>query len=169
MTATFTIGDGEFIPVYSGRRLVAVARVSPMDYERVVALQWSLHSGGYVQHASDSTVILLHRFITSPPSDKDVDHKNHDKLDNRRPNLRVVTRAENLQNLSCGNGSSKFRGVCWDAMKGRWRATVTNGGQRVLDRVFTDEVQAALVAEQKRQEVMPFAEPDPELVRRGLL
>ena len=58
MESSFRIGEGEFIPIYGGRRLVAVARVSPEDYERVVALQWSLHSGGYAQHASEGRVIL---------------------------------------------------------------------------------------------------------------
>jgi hypothetical protein len=41
---------------------------------------------------------LLHRFLMEEPKGLDVDHINHDTLDNRRVNLRAVTHAENLRN-----------------------------------------------------------------------
>jgi len=44
------------------------------------------------------TLVLLHRVITGAPKGYDVDHRNHDTLDNRSSNLRIVTRAENHQN-----------------------------------------------------------------------
>lgn len=52
-----------------------------------------------------------------------VDHDNHDVLDNRRSNLVVVTHAENCQNLlSKLGGSSRYRGVSWDTRSSRWEA-----------------------------------------------
>lgn len=42
----------------------------------------------------------LHRFIMNTPKDKEIDHINHNTLDNRKCNLKICTRFENQQNLS---------------------------------------------------------------------
>jgi len=42
----------------------------------------------------------LHRIITNCPVGMVVDHLNHDGLDNRRVNLRIVTQLENARNRS---------------------------------------------------------------------
>lgn len=39
--------------------------------------------------------IYLHRFLLNAPPELQVDHKNHDTLDNRRQNLELVTPEEN--------------------------------------------------------------------------
>lgn len=53
--------------------------------------------------------IKMHRFIMNCPRDKVVDHINHDTLDNRKQNLRIVTQFENNQNLR--NNKSGVTGV----------------------------------------------------------
>lgn len=42
--------------------------------------------------------IPMHRFLMQPPEGMVVDHINHDTLDNRRSNLRVVTPLQNHRN-----------------------------------------------------------------------
>jgi hypothetical protein len=44
------------------------------------------------------TQIYMHRLITGAPKGKDVDHINHDTLDNRRANLRVGSHLDNMRN-----------------------------------------------------------------------
>jgi hypothetical protein len=80
-----------------------------------------------------------------------VDHLNHDKLDNRRANLRVVSNAENVRNRAPRvYGSSRFRGVSFCKRTGRWVAQVTIGGHNhFLGRHVTEE-QAAQAAESFR-------------------
>lgn len=68
--------------------------------------------------------LRLHRVIMAPPDDLLVDHINHDSLDNRRRNLRIVTSSENLQNLHPvrANNTSGYRGVCYFARYDKWLA-----------------------------------------------
>jgi HNH endonuclease/AP2 domain len=85
--------------------------------------------------------IRMHRVLMGEPDGFDVDHINGDGLDNRRANLRIATRAENLRNqrLSLRN-TSGFKGVCWDKDKGKWRAQIKlNWGNHYLGLYTTPE------------------------------
>ena len=46
-----------------------------------------------------------------PDSNLEVDHINHDRLDNRRENLRWTTRSQNVANTTRQWASSGYRGV----------------------------------------------------------
>lgn len=89
--------------------------------------------------------VWMHNVIMDPPEGYEVDHINHDPLDNRRENLRVVSHAENCRNRGKrrAGGSSQWLGVSWNKEKGRWRASVTKGGRRKLVGSFENEVDAA--------------------------
>lgn len=55
---------------------------------------------------------MIHHMLAGIPINKRmVDHINHNSLDNRRSNLRVVTRSENGRNCKRKVGSSGYRGV----------------------------------------------------------
>lgn len=57
--------------------------------------------------------VRMHRVIMSSPEERTVDHKNGNTLDNRRNNLRVCTRSENLRNSKKNKilAKSKYKGV----------------------------------------------------------
>jgi hypothetical protein len=66
----------------------------------------------------------MHRLILQPPLDRCVDHRNRNRLDNRRGNLRVVTHAENMMNVGANKGStSRYRGVSWNKRRSKWIAS----------------------------------------------
>jgi len=44
------------------------------------------------------TTIYFHRLVMNAPKGIEIDHKNGDRLDNRRSNLRLATRSQNEQN-----------------------------------------------------------------------
>lgn len=114
----------------------AYALVDAEDRERVeTAGSWFLHSAGYAYRhegpARARRAVLMHRFVlglgvSSPGANEQVDHVNRDRLDNRRENLRVVSRSENQHNRV----EDPDRGVSLHRQSGRWRASVTVGGTR---------------------------------------
>lgn len=71
------------------------AIVDDDDYEKVSKIVWNCDTEGY---AISNFGLRMHRFIMDPPSGLVVDHINHDKLDNRKSNLRVCTTFDNNQN-----------------------------------------------------------------------
>lgn len=92
--------DVREIPLSNG----GVALVDAEDYEWLSRWKWKRHVGGYACRTGWDKVerkwlcILMHRFIVLPPEDIEVDHKNRNRLDNRRCNLRPATRQMNVDN-----------------------------------------------------------------------
>jgi hypothetical protein len=75
---------------------------------------------------------------------RDLDHINRNPWDNRRKNIRVATRSQNLHNTSKMDGkSSKYKGVC-KKRPNSWCAAATVRGKRYYLGTFRDEVQAAI-------------------------
>lgn len=92
---------------------VARALIDIEDIELVKSYKWYLNSWGYVASSIDGNYVKLHRFIMNPPKNMVVDHINHNRLDNRKQNLRVVSHREN-----CSNRNSK--GYCYDSILDKW-------------------------------------------------
>jgi HNH endonuclease len=84
------------------------AKVSPEDFERLSAYRWNAwwckHTRSFyaMRHGrtGEPTKVRMHRQVLGLGlgDSIDVDHINHDTLDNRRPNLRTCSRSENCRN-----------------------------------------------------------------------
>lgn len=72
------------------------------------------------------TMVGLHRLIMDCSSDLLVDHINHNTLDNRKENLRIVTHKQNAENKKGAYKSSKsgVLGVRWHKRDKKWSAQV---------------------------------------------
>jgi hypothetical protein len=126
--------------------------------------KWHLRDGRYAvrsyQIARVKHNVYLHRAVLGlvPGDGLEGDHIDRNKLDCRRSNLRIVTHAQNQQNLSPrSNGSSRYRGVSWDRRSGRWYAYGHANGKMVNLGLFADELEAAEVASAHRREHQPFS------------
>lgn len=90
------------------------AIVDDEDYIWASRQSWYYHKSGPKHGYARGTVkrkrVYLHRLICK--SSKLVDHINCNTLDNRRCNLRSVTRSQNMQNSTVlGKGTTKYKGV----------------------------------------------------------
>ena len=90
--------------------------VDDEDYERCKDIKFYLHKDGKKDYAASSTLrrhggsCLLHRAILDLLPGQECDHINGDPLDNRRCNLRVANRSQNMANRIYIN-TSGYRGV----------------------------------------------------------
>src|SRR3954464_1039854 len=93
-----------------GRRgpLRGHAIIDDADAHLVAGRTWYLDASGYAQSETKERV-RLHRLLMQPPFGFEVDHRNGDKLDCRRANMRIVSHAQNAQNVRTAKGT--LRGV----------------------------------------------------------
>lgn len=116
------------------------ALVDEEDYERVMQYNWHLTKQGY---AYNHEVGLMHRFIMNPPDDMEVDHIFHNKLDNRKSQLRVCSTAENSRNTRPYGKTSKYKGVSRFKRDNNWVVKITIEGKYTHVGYFNTEEEAA--------------------------
>ena len=113
----------------------------------------------------------LGRFILGllPDDSRCPNHKNGNPLDNRRENLRIASRTENMQNRAAVGGRSRFKGVYWSNSHNRWRASLRLAG-RTIKRVGSTEEHAAQIYDGlAREHFGEFARLNfPKVGERGL-
>jgi hypothetical protein len=139
----------------------AFAMVDAEDFAWLSTFKWSLTRSKRSPYArrhqpgTDNGTIWMHRQIMGLPDDhdgRDTDHISGDGLDNRKANLRVVTRSQNLQNTNgWRNSSSQYRGVSWDKRDRRWTAYGWLDGKKKHIGSFKDEHDAGLAAAEWRR------------------
>jgi len=88
--------------------------------------------------------IFMHRQITSCPRGLQVDHINHEPLDNRKVNLRVCTGTENMHNSHAHKlSSSQYKGVSWYPPTKTWQAHIRVDKKKLHLGYFENEQDAA--------------------------
>lgn len=108
--------------------------------------------------------IKLHRLITNAENGYDVDHINHDTLDNRVENLRVVTRSGNIQNINVRKDSnSGIQNVTWNKKREKWLVRIRKDGKCLFQEWYSDIEEAKKAAALARHKYLPYS-----LERRSL-
>lgn len=114
------------------------ARISRVDLQFITQWKWCYHVKGYaVRTAKDlnggQITVRMHRVVASQMGldieQYEVDHRDRDRLNNIRQNLRVATDSQNAANQSPRGGSSQFKGVVWRADREKWRAAIKVSGR----------------------------------------
>ncbi len=93
------------------------AKISPEDESLISTYKWHLSASGYaitdIGTKPNRKVILMHRLILGIKGRAQTDHINHDKLDNRRSNIRVANASQNASNTPglVNKRKSRYKGV----------------------------------------------------------
>ena len=98
------------------------------DLDKVSPYTWSFDKNGYLHANVYGKTYTMHRLImgTEKSDGMMIDHINHNKFDNRKSNLRIVTPAQNAMNSSIGiNNTSGVVGVVFNKQTRKWDANIT--------------------------------------------
>lgn len=100
--------------------------------------------------------VYLHRLVMDNPQGKEVDHINHNTLDNRKCNLRITTRSQNAQNRTGAQKNSKsgIRGVNWHKSNKKWRAAIRINRKEILIGYFNSVEEAERAVNEARSKYM---------------
>lgn len=95
-------------------------------------------------------MIIEHHIHRKLLKSEEIDHINHDSLDNRITNLRIATHQQNAFNRQRNNKktSSKYGRVTWDKQNLKWRARLVINGKRICIGRFVNEEDAARAIDQ---------------------
>jgi hypothetical protein len=134
-----------------------VALIDDEDFERINQYKWYaqkqknnfyarrwIRVGKYKQLA-----IRMHREIINAPKGSDVDHIDHNGLNNQRSNLRVCSRSQNLMNLNLNNGYK----CVYLLSSGRYKCQIHYNKINYYYGTYDTPEEAALVYNKKAKEL----------------
>jgi hypothetical protein len=143
------------------------------DLEKIIKLDLSWHlkwdnkTQSYYVKATESYIdtatnkrkqrtIHLHRIIVGVVNNLlYVDHINHDTLDNKKANLRITNKRENMCNRPKPNtnNSSGYRNVTYEKQTKKWIVQLQIDGKNTKLGSFEDVHDAGRYAKEKRSEI----------------
>lgn len=119
------------------------------DWEILKDTCWHITKNGYASGVYNGKLIQMQiAIIPEVPNGYERDHINRNRTDNRKCNLRVVTKLENLHNRDYKNKTSSQTGVCWYLLTKQWLAYITNQGEYITLGLFDNEEDAIAVRKQ---------------------
>ena len=140
------------IPLTKGQ----FALVDDGDYDLLMQVgRWCYSRSGYAVHyytdeLGRNRTLYMHRFLMERsirggiPAGMQCDHRNLNRLDNRRSNLRLATRPQNQAHKGKRKDSrSPYKGVTRNT--GKWEARIKYGSQRINLGRFDKPEDAALM------------------------
>jgi hypothetical protein len=129
------------------------ALVDDDDYRELEKWKWAVNCNGYAIRREGQKSFLMSRWIMkATDSDFVIDHINHNRLDNRKSNLRVASYTLNAHNRTkAANTTSIYMGVNKD--NGKWVGHVTKDGKTYKTGTFDSELLAAWTVDCKARDL----------------
>lgn len=137
---------------------IATAIIDSEDVNKIRYTKWKLSSSGYAANTPKFSGSNKHMHREILGTDQFVDHINHNTLDNRKSNLRIVTKAQNMMN-------SNFKGVSPNGCK--WYAHIKINQKMLNLGNYLDEEEALYArwyAEQVLFKEFAYPKPEPEIL-----
>jgi hypothetical protein len=137
--------------------------VDTEDYVLLSRYTWTHkpnYATGYAHTKIKNKQIMMHRLLMGHPEGMLVDHINSNGLDNRKSNLRIVTKSQN--GLNCRkskSATSRFYGVPFHTKSGTWCAQGTSAltGKAYGLGYYKSEISAALAYNRFCAEHNPYS------------
>ena len=131
------------IPLTQGKH----ALIDDEDYEKISGFSWYTHQTNrnlYACSCINGKLTKMQNFLMGKKKNMFWDHINRNGLDNRRCNLRLATKTENLRNSrKRKNASSKYKGVSFYKRDGVWQANIRVNKKLFYLGRFEKEIDAA--------------------------
>lgn len=119
--------------------------VDDIDFDFLNQFKWHLCNGYPATdlRSKGGEVIYMYQMLLG--FDKLVDHKDRNKLNNQKNNLRYANRAQNVANSNKRkNTTSRFKGVYWNTQRQKWQAEIIISGKKLFLGRFNSEILAAV-------------------------
>lgn len=139
--------------------------VDDSDFEWLNQWKWHYLSVGYAARRDQSNnkkYVYMHRLIMKANRGDEIDHVNLDTLDNRKANLRLANRSQNMANTNLrSTNTSGVKGVVWDKNRNKWYAEITVDYKNIYLGRFNDIEEAKSAYNQAAQQYFgEFARPN---------
>ena len=111
-----------------GGNCVGIATVDLEDFDKVKEHKWHIKKSrntSYCMSHIDDKKVFLHRFVLNYDGELDVDHIDHNGLNNRKDNLRVISHSKNMTNQHNENNG------IYEVKSGRFRATISKNNKSI--------------------------------------
>jgi hypothetical protein len=156
---------------YQNGKVSGYALIDVEDVERCKLYQWYINSEYPCTTIKGCrTLLRLHNFILNLQSNHEIlgDHKNGNRLDCRKDNLRICSWSDNMCNVGKRkDNTSGYKGVYKSSNSSKWGAKIQKDGVNYHLGFFTTPEEAAVVYNQKARELHgEFAYQNTVLLRR---
>jgi hypothetical protein len=127
------------------------AIVDAEDYEWLNQWMWFYTTKGYAarNNPDGNGYIWMHHAIADKHNlvfKPELDHKDRNGLNNQKPNFRNATKSQQQVNQNKQiNNTSGFIGVCWDADRQKWLATIVNANKQISLGRYNSIIEAAKI------------------------
>lgn len=113
------------------------------DYEKIKDYRWYLNNNGYAIAWVGDKQQTLHSLIMGRVEGKEIDHKDRNRLNNQKSNLRFITHRNNSRNINIPkNNTSGFIGVYFDKKGNKWVASLYINKRSVCSKTFNNKEEA---------------------------
>lgn len=143
-----------------------IALVDDEDFDMLSKFKWRAYQNPHYQHliyaittTSKRKTLRMHRHILGAKKGEIVDHQNHNTLDNRRANLRIVTALENSRNVKLrSDNTSGVCGVHFHKTSKKWVARFTRRDGSILFVEYFEKIEDAIKARKNAERKFNFHE-----------